>query len=62
MISLIKQHWRLLACFLSGLILTVSLSLRIPVPQTANAVQPIQSQANLPPDFYSDHLEHNFYQ
>ncbi|MBE9209239.1 hypothetical protein IQ244_22565 [Nostoc sp. LEGE 06077] len=68
MISLFQKHWRLLACFLAGLVVTVSISLRTPVQQPAIAAQPIHSQvvtqpqANLPPAFYAEHLEHNFYQ
>ncbi|MCC5639903.1 hypothetical protein LC593_29575 [Nostoc sp. CHAB 5844] len=68
MISLLKQYWRLLACFLSGVVLTVSLSWKMPVQQLAIAAKPnhsqvvTQSQANLPPTYYSEHLEHNFYQ
>ena len=71
MISLLKQYWRLLACFVSGLVLTVGMSFKMPVQQPQTAINPIypqvatqEYQASVPPlsPFEADHMEHNFYQ
>ncbi|MBD2498956.1 hypothetical protein [Nostoc sp. FACHB-280] len=73
MISLIKRHWRLLACFLSGLVFTVALSWKMPVQQQI-AFKPVYTQVPIPENqsptneqtllspFAAEHLEHNFYQ
>ncbi|MFN6570136.1 hypothetical protein [Dendronalium sp. ChiSLP03b] len=70
MISLLKQYKRLLVWLISGLVITVLLSLATPDRQTATAFN--QSKATAVstqpsvnpeyPDFAATHLEPNFYQ
>lgn len=66
MISLLKKYHRLLAWFISGLVLAVLLSLGITNQKPANAFAPFPNQdgaaAYSISDFAATHLEPNFYQ
>ncbi|MBD2438057.1 hypothetical protein [Nostoc sp. FACHB-110] len=62
MISLIQQHWRLLGWFLSGIALTVVLSLGTTAQQTVTAQTNYTIIPTNPPEFLSSHDEPNFYQ
>jgi hypothetical protein len=62
MISLLQQYKRLLAWFISGLVLAILLSLGISHQQPATAYQPNVEIAYPNSEFANTHLEPNFYQ
>ncbi|HIK07939.1 MAG TPA: hypothetical protein IGS40_25170 [Trichormus sp. M33_DOE_039] len=68
MILLLKRHWRLLACFLSALVMAVVFSFATPAQKPAIATVQIPTQSVVKPiivghpDAYYSHEEPNFYQ
>jgi hypothetical protein len=62
MISSRQRHKRSLAWFISGLVLTILVSLGMSHQQPATAHQPHLSTAYTVSEFAASHLEPNFYQ
>ncbi|MBE8989991.1 MULTISPECIES: hypothetical protein [unclassified Nostoc] len=62
MISLLQKYKRLLAWFISGLVLVILISLGISHQQPATASQPNSTESVGISDFATTHLEPNFYQ
>ena len=62
MISLLQQYKRLLAWFISGLVLAILFSLGMSHPQPATAYQHNFEISYPNSEFAATHLEPNFYQ
>jgi hypothetical protein len=62
MISLLQQYKRSLMCFISGVVISVLLSLGISHQQPATAYSPDMNSASALSEFAASHLEPNFYQ